>query len=80
MIVVTQAQLKNKDTEALVLIRNEIKSQFNTIVIDYFVISAIAEILYNRFKDKHHDIIYKTSIINDEVRKPFNIRINYGKK
>lgn len=78
MIVVTQTQLKNKDAEALMLIHNEIKSQFNTIALDYFTISAIAEHLYNRFKDKHHNIIFRTNIVNDEVCKPFNIRIDYA--
>ena len=50
MIIVTQSQLRNKDTEAMVLLRNEIKASFNTNAIDYFTISAIAEILYNKFK------------------------------
>ena len=30
MIVVTQDQLRNKDTEAIILLRNEIKAKFNT--------------------------------------------------
>ena len=55
MIVVTQAQLRNKDTEAMVLLRNEIKANFNTNAIDYFTISAVAEILYNKFKGKNND-------------------------
>ena len=50
MIIVTQAQLRNKDTEAIILLRNEIKASFNTNAIDYFTISAIAEILYNKLK------------------------------
>lgn len=58
MIIVTQAQLRNKDTEAIILLRNEIKAKFNTNAIDYFTISAVAEILYNKFKHKKHDIIY----------------------
>lgn len=49
MITITQAQLRNKDTEAMVLLRNEIKASFNTNAIDYFTISAVAEILYNKF-------------------------------
>ena len=53
MIIVTQAQLRNKDTEAIILLRNEIKASFNTDSIDYFTISAIAEILYNKFKFKN---------------------------
>lgn len=57
MIIVTQTQLRNKDTEAIILLRNEIKASFNTNAIDYFTISAIAEILYNKFKHKNHDII-----------------------
>lgn len=36
MITITQAQLRNKDTEAMVLLRNEIKASFNTNAIDYF--------------------------------------------
>lgn len=28
MIIVTQAQLRNKDTEAIILLRNEIKASF----------------------------------------------------
>ena len=58
MIIVTQSQLRNKDTEAIILLRNEIKVSFNTNAIDYFTISAVAEILYNKFKHKNHDIIY----------------------
>ena len=50
MIIVTQTQLRNKDTEAIILLRNEIKASFNTNAIDYFTISAVAEILYNKFK------------------------------
>lgn len=45
MLIVTQAQLRNKDTEAIILLRNEIKASFNTNAIDYFTISAVAEIL-----------------------------------
>lgn len=78
MIVVTQTQLKYKDAEALMLIRNEIKSQFNTNNIDYFTISAFADYLYNRFKNRNHHIIYKAKIKYDDRVKPFNIRINYG--
>lgn len=65
MIIVTQAQLRNKDTEAIILLRNEIKAKFNTNAnaIDYFTISDVAEILYNKFKHK-----------------PFKIRINYANK
>lgn len=37
MIIVTQAQLRNKDTEAIILLRNEIKASFNTNAIDYFI-------------------------------------------
>lgn len=80
MIVVTQTQLRNKDTEAMVLLRNEIKASFNTNVIDYFTISAIAEILYNKFKHKKHDIIYHTTVSYDGINKPFKIRIDYANK
>lgn len=80
MIIVTQAQLRNKDTEAMVLLRNEIKASFNTNAIDYFTISAVAEILYNKFKDKKHDVIYHTIVSYYGINKPFKIRINYGNK
>lgn len=80
MIVVTQEELKLKDAVALALIRNEIKSKFNTNAIDYFTISAVAEILYNKFKHKTRDIIYHTTMSYDGINKPFNIRINYAKK
>ena len=36
MIIVTQTQLRNKDTEAIILLRNEIKASFNTNAIDYY--------------------------------------------
>lgn len=77
MIIVTQSQLRNKDTEAIILLRNEIKASFNTNTIDYFTISAVAEILYNKFKHKKHDIIYHTIVSYDSINKPFKIRINY---
>lgn len=78
MIIVTQSQLRNKDTEAIILLRNEIKASFNTKTIDYFTISAVAEILYNKFKHKKHDIIYYTIVSYDGINKPFKIRINYA--
>ena len=37
MIIVTQAQLKNKDTEAIILLRNEIKTSFNTYKLLYSI-------------------------------------------
>ena len=80
MIVVTQSQLRNKDTEAMVLLRNEIKASFNTNAIDYFTISAVAELLYNKFKHKTRDIIYRTNVSYEGINKPFNIRINYANK
>ena len=80
MIIVTQSQLRNKDTEAMVLLRNEIKASFNTNAIDYFTISAVAELLYNKFKHKTRDIIYRTNISYEGINKPFNIRINYANK
>lgn len=80
MIIVTQSQLRNKDTEAIILLRNEIKASFNTNSIDYFTISAVAEILYNKFKHKKHDIIYYTFVSYDNINKPFKIRINYANK
>ena len=80
MIIVTQAQLRNKDTEAIILLRNEIKASFNTNAIDYFTISAVAEILYNKFKHKKHDVILHTFVIYEDVKKTFKIRINYANK
>lgn len=80
MIIVTQAQLRNKDTEAIILLRNEIKASFNTNAIDYFTISAVAETLYNKFKHKKHDIIYHTVVSYEGINKPFKIRINYVSK
>ena len=80
MIIVTQAQLRNKDTEAIILLRNEIKASFNTNAIDYFTMNAVAEYLYNKFKDKKHDVIYHTIVSYYGINKPFKIRINYGNK
>ena len=80
MIIVTQSQLRNKDTEAIILLRNEIKASFNTNAIDYFTISAVAELLYNKFKHKTRDIIYRTNVSYEGINKPFNIRINYANK
>lgn len=80
MIIATQAQLRNKDTEAIILLRNEIKASFNTSAIDYFTISAVAEILYNKFKHKKRDVILHTFVIYDDIKKPFKIRINYANK
>ena len=67
MIIVTQAQLKNKDTEAIILLRNEIKAEFNTNAIDYFTISAVAEILYNKFK--HPGLICSSSIPDGKTQR-----------
>ena len=47
---------------------------------DYFTISAVAEYLYNKFKDKKHDVIYHTIVSCYGINKPFKIRINYGNK
>ena len=80
MIIVTQSQLRNKDTEAIILLRNEIKAKFNTNAIDYFTINAVAEYLYNKFKHKKHDIIYYTNVSYCGINRPFKIRINYGNK
>lgn len=62
------------------LIKNEISGIYNFITFDYFTISAVADKLYNRFKDKKHDVILHTFVIYDEVKKPFKIRINYANK
>ena len=40
----------------------------------------VAEYLYNKFKDKKHDIIYHTIVSYYGINKPFKIRINYGNK
>ena len=80
MIEVTLEQLKLKDARALLLIKNEISSLYDFVKFDYFTISAVADKLYNRFKDKKHDVILHTFVIYEGVKKPFKIRINYGKK
>ena len=80
MIVVTQEELRLKDTRALIAIKNEISSNYKFVKFDYFTISAVADILYNRFKDKKRDVILHTFVIYDDIKKPFKIRINYGNK
>ena len=80
MIVVTQEELRLKDTRALIAIKNEISSNYKFVKFDYFTISAVADVLYNRFKDKKRDIILHTFVIYDDIKKPFKIRINYGNK
>lgn len=80
MIVVTQEELRLKDARALMLIKNEISGLYKFIIFDYFTISAVADKLYDRFKDKKHDVILHTFVIYDEVKKPFKIRINYANK
>lgn len=80
MIVVTQEELRLKDARALMLIKNEISGLYKFVNFDYFTISAVADKLYNRFKDNKHDVILHTFVIYDEVKKPFKIRINYVNK
>uniref|UniRef100_A0AAU8MIL7 Uncharacterized protein n=1 Tax=Geladintestivirus 4 TaxID=3233136 RepID=A0AAU8MIL7_9CAUD len=80
MIVVTQEELKFKDVRALLLIKHEISGLYAFVKFDYFTISAIAERLYNRFKDKKHDVILHTFVIYEDIKKPFKIRINYANK
>ena len=80
MIVVTQEELRLKDTRALIAIKNEISSNYKFVKFDYFTISAVAEYLYNKFKHKKHDIIYHTFVSYDGINKPFKIRINYENK
>ena len=80
MIVVTQEELRLKDTRALIAIKNEISSNYKFVKFDYFTISAVAEYLYNKFKDKKHDIIYHTIVSYYDINKQFKIRINYGNK
>ena len=79
MIVVTQEELRVKDARALTLIMNKITSLYGFVRFDYFIISAVADILYNRFKDKKHDVILDTFVSYEGVKKPFKIRINYAK-
>ena len=78
MIVVTQEELRVKDARALMVIKNEISSNYKFVKLDYFTINAVAEYLYNRFKDKKHDIIYHTFVSYCGINKPFKIRINYA--
>lgn len=80
MIVVTQEELRVKDARALLLINNEISGLYKFVKFDYFTISAVADVLYNRFKDKKHDVILDTFVSYEEVKKPFKIRINYANK
>ena len=80
MIVVTQEELRVKDARALLLINNEISSLYKFVKFDYFTISAVADMLYNRFKDKKRDVILHTFVIYDDIKKPFKIRINYANK
>ena len=62
MIVVTQEELRLKDTKALIAIKNEISSNYKFVKFDYFTISAVAYLLYNKFKDNKHDVIYLTIV------------------
>ena len=80
MIIVTQEELRVKDARALMIIKNEISGLYDFVKFDYFTISAVAEYLYNRFKDKKHDIIYHTFVSYCGINRPFKIRINYGNK
>lgn len=80
MIVVTQEELRVKDARALLLINNEISSLYKFVKFDYFTISAVADVLYNRFKDKKRDVILHTFVVYDDIKKPFKIRINYVNK
>ena len=80
MIVVTQEELRLNDARALIAIKNEISSNYKFVKFDYFTISAVAEYLYNKFKNKKHDVIYHTIVSYYGINKPFKIRINYGNK
>ena len=80
MIVVTQEELRVKDARALLLINNEISGLYKSVKFDYFTISAVADVLYNKFKDKKHDVIYHTIVCYYGINKPFKIRINYANK
>ena len=68
MIVVTQEELRLKDTRALIAIKNEISSNYKFVKFDYFTISAVADVLYNRFKDKKRDVILHTFVIYDDIK------------
>ena len=78
MIIVTQAQLRNKDTEAIILLRNEIKAKFNTNAIDYFTISAVADfgevVQCNGYVDKKD--FYKHSSKRKGYVIPYNFPLN----
>ncbi len=80
MIVVTIEELRLKDARALLLIKHEISGLYSFVKFDYFTINAVAEYLYNRFKDKKHDVIYHTFVSYCGINKPFKIRINYANK
>lgn len=80
MIVVTIEELRLKDARALLLIKHEISGLYDFVKFDYFTISAVAECLYNRFKDKKHDVILHTFVSYAGINKPFKIRINYANK
>ena len=80
MIVVTQEELRLKDARALLLIKHKMSGLYKFVKFDYFTISAVAEYLYNKFKDKKHDVIYHTIVSYYGINKPFKIRINYGNK
>ena len=68
MIVVTQEELRVKDARALLLINNEISGLYKSVKFDYFTISAVADVLYNRFKDKKRDVILHTFVIYDDIK------------
>ena len=80
MIVVTQEELRLKDARALIAIKNEISSNYKFVKFDYFAISAVAEYLYNKFKDKKHEVRYHTIIYYYSINKPFKITNNNGNK
>ena len=80
MIVVTLEELRIKDARALSLIKHEIRGLYKFVKLDCFTIRAVADKLYNRFKDKKHNVILHTFVIYEDVKKPFKIRINYAKK
>lgn len=80
MIVVTLEELRLKDARALSLIKHEIRGLYKFAKFDCFTMRAVADKLYNRFKDKKHDVILHTFVIYEDVKKPFKIRINYAKK
>ena len=80
MIAVTQEEVGGKDARALLVIDDEISGLYKPVEFDCFTISAVADVLYNGFKDEKRDVILHTFVVYGDIKKPFKIRINYGNK